>query len=271
MSYKVIALDIDGTLTNDDKIITPRTKAALIKAQQSGKTVVLASGRHPLGVLPYARELRLAEYGGFILCFNGAIAARVTDKGYETVYSREFPNEYIPRVCEIVKKSSLTVNTFTGDTIIADKKVNSYTHIEPDVIGLPFKQVEDFPGYVDFPVNKLLLAGEPGEIDRYEKTLKYYLDGLAGVYKSAPFFLEIVPLGVSKGAGLALYLESAGLTRQSLIACGDSYNDITMIGYAGLGAAMENAEPEVKRIADVITLSNNNDGVGEIVEKYMLA
>lgn len=270
MSYEIIALDIDGTLTNDEKIITPKTKNALILAQKMGKKVILATGRHPQGVIPYAKELMLEEYGGYLLCFNGAIIIEVAKNEFNTVYSKELPNIFIPQVCDILKNSNITISTYTEDTIIADKKENMYTTIDPYVIKLPFKRVDDFSKYIDFPVNKLLLAGEPKEINEYEKILKKHLDGLVDVFKSAPFFLEVVPLGVSKGASLASLLKSNGLERENLIACGDSYNDITMIGYAGLGVAMENAEQDVKQVADYITFSNNCDGVGRVVEKYML-
>lgn len=270
MSYKFIALDIDGTLTNDKKVITPRTKEALMKAQKMGKKVCLATGRHPHGVIPYAKELELEKYGGYLLCFNGGIVVEVTESGFKTVYSKELPNEFVPKVYEIVKKSNLTVNTYTDDAIIADTKVNDYTNVEPEIIGLPFKPVKDFVNYVDFPINKLLLAGEPEEINKYEKILKYYLDGQVDVFKSAPFFLEVVPLGVSKGASLDPLLKSMGMTKDNLIACGDSFNDITMIGYAGLGVAMENGEDEVKKVANYIAPSNNEDGVGVVVEEFML-
>ncbi len=270
MSYKFIALDIDGTLTNDEKIITPRTKEALLNVQKAGKKVCLATGRHPHGVIPYAKELELEKYGGYLLCFNGGIVVEVTDKGFKTVYSKELNNEFVPKVCEIVKNSNITVNTYTDNEIIANCKENAYTKIEPEIIGLPFKQVKYFASYVDFPINKLLLAGEPEEIDKYEKILKYYLDGQVDIFKSTPFFLEVVPLGVSKGASLDPVLKSMGMTSENLIACGDSFNDITMIGYAGLGVAMENAEEEIKKIANYIAPSNNDDGVGFVVEKFML-
>ena len=90
------------------------------------------------------------------------------------------------------------------------------------------------------------------------------------VFKSTPFFLEVVPLGVSKGASLDPLLKSMCMTKDNLIACGDSFNDITMIGYAGLGVAMENGEEEVKKVANYIAPSNNDDGVGHVVEEFML-
>ncbi len=270
MAYRIIALDIDGTLTNDDKIITPKTKRALMLAQEKGRKIILASGRHPYGVLPCAKELQLEKYGGYLLCFNGGVIARPLKDSFEILYSRELPNRYIPMVCEILRDSSITINTYTEDAIIADNKVNAYTKVEGEIIGLPFKQIDNFKDYIDFPVNKLLLAGEPEEIDVYREKLKKYLDGQVDIYKSAPYFLEVVPLGVSKGASLDPLLKSIGMTNENLIACGDSYNDITMIGYAGLGVAMGNSPDDIKRLADYITLSNNADGIANVVERFML-
>lgn len=271
MAYEIIAVDIDGTLTNDDKIITPRTKKALLEVQKAGKKVVIASGRHPYGVIPYAKELELQKYGGYLLCFNGGRVVRASDKGFETIYSKNLDLNFVPQVCDLLKDSNITVNTYQGDTIVADQKTNAYSHVEPDILKMPFQQVDDFVRYVDFPINKLLLAGEPEELDRHEKVLASYFDGVLDVFKSAPFFLEVVPLGVSKGASLHPLLETLGLQRENLIACGDSYNDITMLGYAGLGVAMENAEEDVKTVADYITKSNNEDGIGFVAEKFMLS
>lgn len=271
MAYEIIAVDIDGTLTNDEKQITPRTKKALIDVQKSGRKVVIASGRHPYGVIPYARELELEKYSGFLLCFNGGRVLRASDKGFETIYSKNLNLNFVPQVCDLLKDSNITVNTYQGDTILADKKTNAYTHVEPDILKMPFRQIDDFARRVDFPVNKLLLAGEPEELDRYEKVLASYFDGVLDVFKSAPFFLEVVPLGVSKGASLHPLLKNLGLQRENLIACGDSYNDITMLGYAGLGVAMENAEEDVKAVANYITKSNNDDGIGYVAEKFMLS
>ena len=87
--YEIIVLDLDGTLTNRDKVITPRTKAALMKAQERGKKVVLASGRPTQGVMPLAKELRLEEYSGYILSFNGGRI--INCKTGETVFARSLP------------------------------------------------------------------------------------------------------------------------------------------------------------------------------------
>lgn len=268
MNYEIIALDIDGTLTNSDKEITPRTKSALIKAQQLGKRVVLASGRHNYGMKDTAKELELDRYGGYIMAFNGG---KIIDAGTgEIISSVNFPSKYIPLVYECVKDSNLTVMTYESDTIIADTKVNKYTSVEPTILKMESRTVDNFVEYINFDVNKLLLAGEPSEVDEYQKILSDKFKGYFDVFKSAPFFLEVMPLGVNKGTSLSTLLKTLGYEREQLIACGDSYNDMTMIGYAGLGVCMANGEKEVKKIADVIADSNDDDGVAKIVEQYLL-
>ena len=90
------------------------------------------------------------------------------------------------------------------------------------------------------------------------------------VYRSEPFFLEVLPRGIDKAQSLERLLSHIGLSREQMIACGDGYNDLTMIQYAGLGVAMENAVLPVRKAADFITYSNNDDGVAHVVEKFML-
>lgn len=90
------------------------------------------------------------------------------------------------------------------------------------------------------------------------------------IYRSEPFFLEILPRGIDKASSLERLLARIGLTKEQMIACGDGYNDLTMIQYAGLGVAMENAVLPVRKAADYITLSNNDDGIAHVVEKFML-
>lgn len=268
MSYEVIALDIDGTLTNSKKEITPKTKKVLLEAQQKGKKVILASGRHDFGIMPTAKELELDKFGGYIMAFNGGKV--INAETGEIISSVNFPKEYIRPVYDCLKDSNITVITYEDNHIIADKKVNDYTYVEPKILNMDFITVDNFVEYVNFDINKILLAGGPEEINEYEQILSEKFKGYFDVFKSAPFFLEVMPLGVNKGASLSVMLPKLGLTREQLIACGDSYNDMTMIGYAGLGVCMANGEDEVKKISNLITDSNDNDGVAKVVDEYLL-
>ena len=248
MDYKLIALDIDGTLTNSQKEITPRTRYALMEAQKQGKKIILASGRHPVGIMPIAKDLMLDRFGGFIMAFNGGRI--INCETGETMVSKLFPLEYLPDIVNVLKDSNITINTYDDRRIISDNKVNDYTYVERDVIKAEMVVVDDFISSVRF------LA------DRY--------DGLLDVYKSAPYFLEIMPFGVTKGSMLPLLLDKLKIKREELAAFGDNYNDMTMIGYAGFGVAMGNAETDVKKIADYICESNDNDGIANTLDKFVL-
>ena len=268
MEYKLIALDIDGTLTNSQKEITPRTRYALMEAQKQDKKIILASGRHTVGIMPIAKDLMLDRFGGFIMAFNGGRI--INCETGETMVSKLFPLEYLPDIVNVLKDSNITINTYDDRRIISDNKVNDYTYVERDIIKAEMVVVDDFISSVRFDINKILLAGEPDELDKYQKILADRYDGLLDVYKSAPYFLEIMPFGVTKGSMLPLLLDKLKIKREELAAFGDNYNDITMIGYAGFGVAMGNAETDVKKIADYICESNDNDGIANTLDKFVL-
>ena len=268
MDYKLIALDIDGTLTNSKKEITPRTRYALLEAQAQGKRLVLASGRHPIGVYPIARDLCMDSYGGYIMSFNGGkIIDCTTDR---TIVTKLFPREYLPDIISVLQDSNITVITWDDKRIFANDTVNDYTYVEKDVLKTEMVVVEDFVSKIKFDINKILLAGEPDELDEYQKILSKRYDGLLEIYKSAPYFLELMPFGVSKGSMLPLLLDHLGVNRDELMAFGDNYNDLTMIGYAGMGVAMGNGEAEVKKIANYVCPSNDDDGIADTLNKFVL-
>lgn len=264
----MIAVDLDGTLMNSKKEISPRNRYALLEAQAQGKKVVLASGRHPLGVLPVAHDLMLPRYGGFIMSFNGGKIIDCTTN--RTVVSKYFPVEYLPDIVSVLQESNITVITFDDKKIYANTKVNDYTYVERDVLKTEMVTVPDFVSAIKFDINKILLAGEPDELDRYQQVLIKRYDGLLDIYKSAPYFLELMPFGVSKGSMLPQLLHHMHIGREELVAIGDNYNDMTMIGYAGLGVVMGNGEEEVKKIANYVCESNDEDGVAKTIEKYIL-
>ena len=128
MEYKIIVLDLDGTLTNRDKVITPRTKEALMKAQEMGKIVVLASGRPTPGVMPLAKELELSRYGGYILSFNGGMI--VSCSTGEVVFSSRLPAQVNSRVIDLAAEHRVDIMTYEGDHIIASNASYQYIALE---------------------------------------------------------------------------------------------------------------------------------------------
>ncbi len=259
MSYKIIALDLDGTLTNSKKVITVETQKTLIDFQENGGKVILASGRPTQGILLHAKQLRLKEYGGYILAYNGGCV--IDCKTDDILFQSTMPLEYIPEICEIIKDYHVGINTYEGDKIIVGHELNQYTKLEAKINSMKIKFVDNFQEYVNFDVNKCLLQGEPEEILKLEKILSEKYEGKLGIFKSEPFFLEIVPKGIDKAMSIDRLLHMIGIKTEECIACGDGFNDISMIKYAGLGVAMSNAAEPVKNAADCITRSNDEDGI----------
>ena len=233
--YEIIVLDLDGTLTNRDKVVTPRTKAALMKAQERGKKVVLASGRPTQGVMPLAKELRLDEYSGYILSFNGGRI--INCKTGETVFARSLPVSANKKIIGLAEEHQVDIVTYEGSRIISSNPESPYGKLESRINGMELWKPEDMKEYVNFEVPKFLMMEDGDYLAMVEPKVK----------------------------------AAMGLMKEQMIACGDGYNDLTMIKYAGLGVAMENAVLPVRSAADYITASNNDDGVGLVVEKFMLA
>ena len=129
-------------------------------------------------------------------------------------------------------------------------------------------QVDDIPSFVDFPEAKVLLVGPHEKLLPAKEELEGMYSDVLDLFFSMDFFLEVVPKNVGKDSSLDELLKIIGIQREELVACGDGMNDISMIKYAGLGVAMENAYPEVKEAADVIAPSNDDNGVAYVLEKY---
>ncbi len=268
-NYEIIVLDLDGTLTNRDKIITPKTKKCLMEIQERGKKIVLASGRPTPGVMPLARELELEKYGSYILSFNGG---QITDcKTGEIIFSRLLPVEANQKIIRLAKEEQVDILTYdeTGTKILTNRIDNPYAKLESGINGMKMTQVDDMESVVTYPVPKFLMLEDGDYLAMVEPRVKAAMGKNFSVYRSDPYFLEILPNGIDKAQSLERLLSHIGLKREQMIACGDGYNDLTMIKYAGLGVAMENAVLPVRKAADFITYSNNDDGIAHVVETFM--
>ena len=266
-NYEMIVLDLDGTLTNREKKITPRTKEALMKAQEKGKIVVLASGRATAGLEPLAEELKLSRFGSYILSFNGGMITNC--KTGEAVFSSVLPFSSNERIIELAEEHRVDLLTYQGREILTNNEQCPYGKLESQINHLPLRET-DLRTALTGPVPKFIMLDDGDYLAMVEPRVKAALGRDYSVYRSEPFFLEIMPKGIDKAKSLGRLLEKLGMKREQMIACGDGYNDLTMIQYAGLGVAMDNAVLPVKKAANYITASNNEDGVALVVEKFLL-
>lgn len=269
MDKKVLILDIDGTLTNSKKEITPKTLEAMLKVQEAGHTIMIASGRPTHGVKWVSDALQLEKFGGYELCFNGARITNVKTK--EVVYQQVFPKDFIEPLYQYALNHNMGLVTYEDDTVIAGTEINEHIEFEARLNHMQLKRVDNFADYITFNINKCLFTADVDVAPDLEKELAGMYDGKLSIYRSEPFFIEAMPLGVDKAASLDRLFQIIGVDKKNSIACGDGFNDMSMIQYAGIGVAMANAQDAVKEVADVITSkTNDEDGLLEVVERYLL-
>ncbi len=266
MDKRVLVLDIDGTLTNSRKEISAPTREAIQGIMKQGYMVILASGRPTAGMRRYEQELELERYGGYLLSFNGA---RVIDcRSGEVIYQRLLSLPLVPRLYGFARKNGCGLITYLGEEVISAFSVDEYVEIEARINGLPVRRVDNFPEFVDFDINKCLMTAPSEKAAVLVEELQKRYGEEASVYRSEPYFMEIMPRGVDKAAALERMMKTLGCTREETVCCGDGFNDISMIAYAGTGVAMGNAQAEVKAAADYVTATNDEDGLVEVIEKF---
>lgn len=267
MNNYLIALDLDGTLTNERKEITPRTYDALMLAQQRGAKLCLASGRPPYGMRPLALQLHMDEYGGMLVCYNGG---HIEECGTGRVLVEQTLSEdLLPQLVAYQKESGLTLMTYHEKTIYTEQPQNPYVMQSSRNNKMRIHGVGDFIRDTPRPINKCLMVGHPSLIPQWETRMATEMGDRMHILHSTPYFIELLPPGIDKGIALNTVLDYYGMQRQHLIAFGDSHNDIDMLRLAGIGVAMGNAEEEVKAAADVVTMSNEEDGIATFLEKYL--
>lgn len=265
-NYKILVLDIDGTLTKNDKTISQRTLDTLIRAQEAGLKLVLASGRPTYGIVPLADQLQMDKHGGFILSYNGGEIRNWETK--ELLYENVLPDDVKPYLYQCAKDNGFVILSYCNEDIVTEDPDDKYVAYEAFLNKMPCRKVPNFLDEVTYKLPKCLIVGDPEPLHELELKMAEHLKGKMNVFRSEAFFMELVPNGIDKAKCLAVLLNKIGLKREEMIACGDGFNDQSMIEYAGLGVAMANAKDPVKEAADYITLSNEEDGVAAVVDKF---
>lgn len=264
--YRAIALDLDGTLTNHEKVVTPKTREALLKAAANGAVIILASGRPTYGIEPVAECLELNQRGGYILSYNGGNI--VNAKTGEKLFSQFLPDEVIPELYAYAKEHGHALLGYAGNEIITEMPDDQYVKEESRINKMNIRKVDNLFESLEPHPTKLLMTGDPTLMLKAEEELVEKLGDRMDIFRSAPFFLELVPKGIDKAKSLTRLLTKINLTPADLIAFGDGYNDLSMLKLAGMGVAMENAAPEVRAEADYVTLSNEEDGVAAALTHF---
>ena len=277
MGIKAIVMDVDGTLTNDKKEITPKTREVLLKAQEQGILLILASGRPTTGLVEMGKVLEMDKNNGLFISYNGSKV--INFQTGEELFNEPLKLEDAKAVLEHMKKFEIKPMIDKGDYMYVNDVYNCmirfrgepFNVIKYESRGGNYKlcEIDDLAAFVDYPLNKILTAGEPEYLqEHYIEMMEPFKDKLNCMF-TGPFYFEFTAKDIDKAKALDTVLKPLEITADEVIAFGDGHNDISIIKYAGTGVAMENAVADLKEAADEITLSNEQDGIAESLLKHI--
>jgi len=264
MAIKLVAVDMDDTLLDGTLKVSPRTCEAIRKAQEQGVVVTIATGRMFSSALPFAEQLNIQAP---LITYNGGMVRYPISK--EMVFHKTIDADVARRVVELFRQQGWYLQSYMNDELLVVErceKAKSYERlatIAAVVVGAEFYTMKHEP-------TKMLTIGEPHEIQEIQRLVNQEFAGQIFTATSKAHYLELTHPSVNKGAALAILAEKLNISREEVMAIGDSDNDYPMIEYAGFGVAMGNASARVKAIAQAVTAHNNAHGVAEAIEKYVL-
>ncbi len=271
MEYRLLALDMDGTVLNSEKKITPRTAAAMREAMARGKEVFFATGRCPTEVRGDLKDFPEMNY---VLCLSGALVLDL-HRG-ETLANVTIPRELVEKILSVADGLDAMVTLYAGDDVFVEHKRKG--NMEYFGCQCFAKLYDDCAVWVENIRDVLNIHGDcvhkanifchsPEEWKKADEGLRdlplNYASGIPNNY-------EISPCGVDKGVGLQKLCQATGIPIQQVIAVGDEGNDVAMIKAAGLGVAMGNAPEWIKEQADWVTADCDHDGVAQVIGTYLL-
>lgn len=264
MKYKMLVLDLDDTLLNDDHKISDENVAMLLKAKEQGILVILASGRPTPAMIDYAVALGLDD--SYMISYNGAVITNL--KNNEIIFEQMLTQEQIHELYEYSVQNKTHIITYMNGEVVSETN-SKYIDVELKITGLQHNKVNDFKAAVKSSAVKCILLEEPSYLKTVEQDLKLAMPHLS-VCMSKPFFLEVAQNGIDKGASVKFLADKLNILQSEVIAVGNAGNDLSMIEYAGLGVWVDNVDEHLRDKADFIVATNNNNGVAEVVRRFIL-
>lgn len=271
MKYRLIALDMDGTVLTSKKVISSRTAEAIHKALAAGKEVLFATGRCPSEMKQYFKAFPEMKYA---MCLSGALILDIQTG--ETLTDVTIPRSLAETVLEEAKKLDTMVTVYAGQDVYVERsRKGNMTYFNCECFADLYDQCAIWVDNIQEALDRQ--GDQVYKINLYCHTHEDWrkaarvLSGLPLNYASGiPNNYEISPLGVNKGIGLRQLCDVTGISMTETIAVGDEGNDLAMIQAAGLGVAMGNATDEVIEAADVMTADCDHDGVASVIEACLL-
>lgn len=265
-AYKMIAMDLDDTLLDQQLCISETDRMAIELAQKIGVKVVLATGRMYRATLPYVAELGLDTPA---ISYQGALVKK-PDTG-EILLHRPVPMAMAIKIIRELKPYGYHINLYMGDELIIARE-SPESRLYTSISGVEAAEVGDLEDFLikkQFDPTKVLVVAREEQLDEISPGLKLLFGENLHITKSKPHFLEFSHPRATKGHALAVVAGYYGITRDEIIAVGDSYNDLEMLAYAGLGVVVANARDEIKAKADYVTGANTDGGVAGVIRRFI--
>lgn len=265
---KLIALDMDGTLLNNQKQISERNYQAIQAAKNAGIKVVLASGRPPQGLQTHLEHLGLTTKDDFVVSYNGSLVQRVGCG--EVLHKTSLTGSDAKELFNIAQQLGVYIHAFSVTQGLITHQHNTWTDLESRLNGIEVTEVNFNSIADDDDIIKVMMVAEEKTLTTAINNLPAYLKTKYTVVQSAPFFLEFLHPTSNKGIAIEKLCTELDLTPEQVMCVGDAENDHAMLIFAGFSVAMENADVATKALADYITKSNTEDGVAIAIEQKAL-
>lgn len=273
---KAVGIDLDGTLLTDDKKVCRRNIEILQKAKEKGVKIVLCSGRAPSGMQRELKALSLKEKGQYGVGLNGGVIYECDSS--RIIHRSLMKPDAARKLIQLGREMSdlANVQLYTGEEVYVERW-NETTDFYQKSTGSEPKLVKDLTEHVDETVKIVFFS--MGEIDYSLHTINHlkalmlpHVPEGTQCAISAPYLLEFFDESIDKGKGMHRLAEHLQIKTEEVMCIGDQENDLPMLRYAGVSVVMENGAPQVKEAADYVTQADNNEGgVAEAVEKYVLS
>jgi|SRR5690625_46861 len=267
--YKLIAIDMDGTLLNDQHEVPKDVRDALHEAKKIGVSIVLCSGRPLIGMHPYVKKLQLDDEDDYLIAYNGAVTQNT--QTHEIIVERTLEYDDLRTLYDLSKELGTFIHFFDTENIYTPHaNISPYTVLDAFLNQIPLHYMEIDHVPTDLRLTKVMFIDQPENLSRVVSAIPAHIKEHYMIVQSAPHFLEFTRADVSKGNAVRELAEERGISQAEVMAIGDNGNDLSMIQYAGCGVAMDNAIPEIKEAADLITHSNNDSGVAYAIQKLVI-
>ena len=258
---KLAVSDIDGTLVDKQKQVSPLNRKVIKAFQEGGGAFTLATGRIEKSAIPYCRELDIQVP---LILYNGARIVHPVNG--RVLYEKTLSSADVARALVLRDAYSLDYIIYSeGEPYVFARNSNILKFEKGD--GYECHVIESFDEIKGKSVTKILMIGDNSLFDGFRNDFNGDVETSAVLVQSEPTYLEILPAGVNKGTALERLETILGIQKNEVICFGDNLNDLEMIRRAGIGVAMGNAEKEVKAAADCIAPDHDDDGVAWVLAR----